>query len=116
MARLHSDSVTGRNSTASKIVRTLPVHRSLPADPDNRWACFACRLFRNVIELESYSTQPTQPTQPFQTGFSLRHVCLRFMSLQLRNIPLSGWTTVCLYVRLPKDILVAEDFFQHWFS
>lgn len=110
MTRLHSDSVTRRNSTASKIVRALPVHRSLPADPDNRWACFACRLFQNVIELESYSMQP------FQTGFSLRHVCLRVMSLQLRNIPLSGWTTVCLYVRLPKDILVAEDFFQHWFS
>ena len=30
----------------------------------------------------------------------------------LNNIPLSGYTTVCLYLHLLKDILVASEFWQ----
>ena len=42
------------------------------------------------------------------------HGLIAHFFLMLNNIPLSGYTIVCLIIQLLQDILVASKFWQLW--
>ena len=108
---IHHFIIIQNSFSTLKMLCALPIHLYVSPTPGNHWSFY---LSFYCLHSFAFSDWLLSLSNMHLGYFMFFHGLIVHFFLALNNIPLSGCTTVYLFIHLTKDILVASKFCQFW--